>query len=199
MKKYLFILLLLIALFISFRIYKIDGTSMNYGLVEGDIVLSTHFFDTIQRGDLLVIRHPLDPKQRLYIKRCAALPGDRYFEQKRMFYLQIEGSSEKTEALGRQYGLTLVKRAEGYFIKEPYAKYFGVVHDWRLSVPGELASLPLATVDQGHYLMLGDFRDNSADSRFFGAVPKAWVMSKVIGIFKHPRNWRELLEIKEAD
>ncbi len=199
MKKYFFLLVVLGGLFITFRIYKIDGTSMNYGLVDGDIVISTHFYDTIERGDLLVIRHPLDPKQRLYIKRCAALPGDRYFEQGRMFYLQIEGNSKKTETLGRQYGLTLVKRPEGYFIKEPYAKYYGVVHDWGLRVPRVLTSLPLTTVAPQHYLVLGDFRDNSADSRFFGAVPKKWVMSKVIVIVKRPRSWRELLKIKEAD
>ncbi len=47
---------------------------MNYGLIDGDIVISTHFYDRIERGDMLVIGHLLDPKQRLYIKRCAALP-----------------------------------------------------------------------------------------------------------------------------
>ena len=199
MKQYVFLLLIFFALFVTFRIYKIDGTSMNYGLVEGDIVLSTHLYDTIERGDLLVIRHPEDPQQRLYIKRCAALPGDRYFEENRAFYLQIVGDSNRTKALAEKYGLTLVKRKEGFFIKEPYAKYYGVVHDWHLQVPRELTALPLKRVAPEHYLMLGDFRDNSADSRFFGAVPKTWVMSKVIGVFKHPRSWRELLEIKEAD
>jgi len=199
MKKYLFLLFLFVALFVSFRIYRIDGTSMNYGLVDGDIVISTHFYNAIERGDLLVIRHPLDPEQRLYIKRCAALPGDRYFEEGRMFYLQIAGDSNRTRRLAMKYGLSLVERKEGYFIREPYAKYYGVVHDWRLSVPHELTALPLKTVAPQHYLMLGDFRDNSADSRFFGAVPEKWIMSKVIGIFKHPRNWQELLEIKEAD
>ena len=199
MKRYFFLLLILLVLFVSFRIYRIDGTSMNYGLVEGDIVLSTRFYETIERGDLLVIRHPEDPQQRLYIKRCAAVPGDRYFEEDRKFYLQIAGDSERTRALAEKYGLRLVKRKEGYFIEEPYAKYYGVVHDWRLSVPHELTSLPLKRVPPAHYLMLGDFRDNSADSRFFGAVPKKWVMSKVIWILKRPRSWRELLEIKEAD
>jgi len=74
-----------------------------------------------------------------------------------------------------------------------------VVHDWGLRVPSVLTSLPLTTVPPHHYLVMGDFRDNSADSRFFGSVPKEWVMSKVIVILKRPRSWRELLEIKEAD
>ena len=200
-KFFVFVFLLGVGLYLfaSYRIYKIDGTSMNYGLVEGDIVLSKRRIDTIARGDLLVIRHPLDPKGRLYIKRCAALPGDRFFEKARSFYLQLKGDSEYTRRFAIGHRLTVVKTPHGYFIKEPYRRYYGVVHDWGLLVPKELERLPLQTVPQGHYLMLGDFRDNSADSRFFGAVPRKWIVSKVFLILKKPHSWEYLLDIKEAD
>ncbi len=59
--------------------------------------------------------------------------------------------------------------------------------------------MPLTTIEKDHYLMLGDYRDNSADSRFFGAVPRDWIFSKVIYIFKRPRTWDMLINIKEAD
>jgi len=189
----------LLILFYMFRIYRIDGTSMNYGMVEGDVVLCKRQVDTIKRGDMLVVRHPLDPKQRLYIKRCAALPGDRFFQEKRFFYLQIDGDSDKTYRLAQKHDLSLVSTKEGYFLKNPYLKYYGVVHNWKLKVPGELSKLPMTTVEDGHYYVLGDYRDNSADSRFFGAVPRDWVMSKVIYVLKKPRDWMTLLEIKEAD
>jgi signal peptidase I len=182
-----------------FRIYRIDGTSMNYGLVDGDVVISTTHFGTIERGELFVIRHPEDPYGRLYIKRCTALPGDRYFEKARLFYLQLEGNTTKTRHFAVAHGLKLADTPDGYFLKEPYARYYGVVHDWRLIVPEELTTLPLKVVEEGHYLMMGDFRDNSADSRFFGAVPREWVLSKVVLIWKYPRSWKELLSIKEAD
>ncbi|BAF71617.1 signal peptidase I [Sulfurovum sp. NBC37-1] len=196
---YLGIIAGLLILFYMFRIYRIDGTSMNYGMLEGDVVLCKRQVDTIKRGDMLVVRHPLDPKGRLYVKRCAALPGDRFFQEKRFFYLQIDGDSDKTYRLAQKHDLSLVSTKEGYFLKNPYLKYYGVVHNWKLKVPGELSRLPMTTVEDDHYYVLGDYRDNSADSRFFGAVPRDWVMSKVIYVLKKPKDWMTLLEIKEAD
>ena len=201
MKKIYFILFLLVGLllFYTLRFYKIEGTSMNYGLIEGDYVLTYRLFDTIERGDMLVIKHPKDPKGRLYIKRCAALPGDRFFQKERSFYLQIDGNSERTQKLAQIHDLQLVETKDGYFIKDPYMKYYDVVHNWRLTVPKVLTQLPVTTVQDDHYYMLGDYRDNSADSRFFGAVPRSWIFSKVIYIFKQPRTWKMLINIKEAD
>jgi signal peptidase I len=201
MKKIILPIFILFAmiLFYTLRIYKINGTSMNYGLIEGDMVLAYRQFDAIKRGDMLVIKHPLDPKDRLYIKRCAALPGDRFFQKERSFYLQIEGNSTKTKYLALSYDLQAVSTRYGYFIKDPYLKYYGIVHNWRLQVPKELTKLPLTTVSPGHYLMLGDFRDNSADSRFFGAVPRNWIFSKVIYVFKKPKDWITLINIEEAE
>jgi len=101
--------------------------------------------------------------------------------------------------LGQRYDLELVHTPEGYFIKDPYLKYYGVVHNWRLRVPHELDHIPITTIPPEHYYMLGDYRDNSTDSRFFGAVPRSWIYSKVIYIFHHPLDWLTLLQIKEAD
>lgn len=201
MKKryYLYLLVVVLILAYYFRIYRIDGTSMNYGLIEGDIVITYRQFKEIKRGDLLVMRHPLDPGHRLYIKRCAALPKDKVFEKARAFYLQIEGDSNRTKVFAERYDLDLVHTTEGYFLKDPYLKYYGVVHNWRLRVPHELDHIPVVTVPKGHYYMLGDYRDNSTDSRFFDAVPRSWIYSKVIYVWKHSHDWLTLLQIKEAD
>jgi signal peptidase I len=198
-RSLLYLLLSGLLLFYCFRLYKIDGTSMNYGLIEGDMVLTYRLFDEIKRGDMLVMRHPLDPENRLYIKRCVALPGDRIFEKNRSFFLQIDGDSEKTRRFGELYDLETVKTEEGYFIKDPYLKYYGVVHNRRLLVPHELDHIPLQTIPEGHYFMMGDYRDNSTDSRFFGAVPRSWIYSKVIYVLHRSRDWIILLQIKEAD
>ncbi len=199
MKKILLALIVLLSFFYFFGIYKISGTSMNYGLLDNDIVITYRKFNLIERGDMLVVKHPFDPDNRLYIKRCAALPGDIFFEDKRSFYLQLDGNSTKTKKLAQKYDIDIVSTKNGYFIKDPYVKYYGVVHNWRLDVPKVLTKLPISLVKKDHFLMLGDYRDNSADSRFFGAVPRSWVFSKVAYILKIPRSWDTLLQIEETD
>jgi len=201
-KKSLWVLIIIAAalfLFGNYRLYRIEGTSMNYGLLEGDRVLCDRRIDSIERGDLLVAGYADDNHSQLFIKRCAALPGDRFFQKERSFYLQLEGDSEKTKEMAQAYDLEAVASKEGYFIKDPYLKYYGVVHNWRLEGPEVLTSIPLSTVEPGHYYLLGDYRDNSEDSRFFGAVPRERIYSKVIYIFKRPKGWKALLQIKEAD
>ncbi len=191
-----FVLLLVLIYFL--RIYKIEGTSMNYGLIEDDIVLSSRYISSIKRGDMLVVKHPLDPQNRLYIKRCA-VGGDRFFQKERSFYLQIEANSTKTKEFAILYNLDFVSVKEGYFIKDPYRKYYAIVHDWNLLVPPPLENIAPTTLTPEYYYMLGDFRDNSADSRIFGAVPRSWVESKIIYIFQKSRDWVYLLNIKEVD
>ena len=193
------VLLVALPLWYFLGIYRVDGTSMNYGLIENDIVITAKYFHTIARGDLLVISHPQDLQGRLYLKRCTAVGGDRFFEKGRTFYLQLEGNTTKTKRYAQAYDLEAVATPSGYFLKEPYRKYYGVVHNSRLIVPPPLDHLPVTTVPKNHYYTLGDYRDNSADSRFYGAVPRAWVRSKVITIIKFPRTWEHLLRIKEAD
>ena len=172
---------------------------MNYGLIDGDVVLCKRNVTDIHRGDMIVVEQPDDDESRLYVKRCAALPGDRFFEKDRHFYLQIDGDSEKTYQLGITKDLDLVSSDKEYFIKDPYLKYYSVVHNRNLSVPPPLSHYPLGRVMPGHYFILGDYRDNSADSRFFGAIPKTWIRSKVIFVFKKPRSWMELVNTREID
>ena len=201
MKKLSLPILLVAAalLFYHFRLYRIDGTSMNYGLIEGDLVLTQRRFGTIHRGDLLVFQNPLVHDDTLYIKRCVALPGDRFFERDRSFYLQIESNGTKTTRLAQTYDLEAVRTRHGIFLKDPYLKYYGVVHNRRLTVPRVLTELPPTTLPADTYYMLGDYRDNSADSRFFGPVPRRLIYSKVIRIVKKAHSWRDLTAIEEAD
>jgi signal peptidase I len=201
MKKIYFLLLLLVSgtFFYTLRLYKLEGTSMNYGLTDGDYVVASSLFSTIERGDLLVMKHPLDPEDRRYIKRCTALPGDKFFQKARAFYLQPNGDSAYTKKLAETHDLHAVRTEAGYFLKDPYGKYYGIVHNWNLQVPDVLTRLPLTTVPHAHYMLMGDYRDNSADSRFFGAVPERWICSKILYIFKKSKSWETLINIEEAD
>ena len=200
-KTLLFISLILLIIFFSYnyRLYTIEGSSMNYGLTEGDRVLCDRQFQRIERGDLLVFEKLDSSDNTLFIKRCAALPGDKFFQKNRSFYLQVDGDSRKTYRLAQKYDLELADTDDGYFIKDPYLKYYGVVHNWRLSGPKVLTTIPMMKLGNGEYYMLGDYRDNSEDSRFFGSVGRKQILSKVIYLFKRPIGWMDLLKIKEVD
>lgn len=198
-KAWIVVTLAIVGILYNFRLYKIDGTSMNYGLLEGDLVLTYRHFDHIRRGDILVFQNPKKDKDTLYIKRCVALPGDRFFEKGRSFFLQLESNSTKTAQIAQTHDLKAVQTPMGVFLKDPYLKYYGIVHNPRLSVPEVLTRLPLTTLHADTYYLLGDYRDNSEDSRFFGPVPRESIFSKVIRIYKKPQAWRRLIDIKEAE
>ncbi len=188
---------------------------MNYTLIDGDIVvvdnfsagvhipsfffyIDKHIYDNqagIKRGDMLAFRHPLD--RRLYIKRCVALPGDSVFQKNKDFYLQIESDSKKTYDFAIENDLHSVKMRDGWWLKNPYKKYYDIVHDSRVYGPKELIDYPKMRLGTRQYFMMGDFRDNSTDSRFFGPVDYDRIYYKVRYIFKRAYSMDRLAEMRE--
>jgi len=212
-----FITIFIIAIFIlSFvRVYKISENSMTYSLNPGDIVIVDNFSagihipsfgfyidrhiysneSGIHRGDLLAFRHPLD--NRLYIKRCVALPGDTIFQKDKDLYLQIESNSTKTLNFGLKNGIETIKIDSKWWLKNPYKRYYDIVHDSRVYGPSELINYPITKIPPHRYFMMGDFRDNSTDSRFFGAVDYRYIYYKIRYIFKSAYSIDKLNKIKE--
>jgi len=200
-------LLLLLSLV---RPYRITEISLNYSLMEGDIVwaenltagihVPSFFFyidrhlwereEGIGRGDLLVFRHPLD--RRLYIKRCVALPGDRVMQRDKHLYLQISADSQQTLEYGRRLKLPL-KRLKGmWWLEDPYTSRYKVTHVPEVTGPLELIDYPDTLIPPHHYFMMGDFRDNSTDSRFFGPVPYRYIYYRIFSIWKKSRDLEEI-------
>ncbi len=203
----IFLLVLGMGIFFSFfRIYCVSEISMDYGLVEGDYVIvdnysagihfpswgfyvDRHLYNHeagIGRGDLLAFRHPLD--RRLYLKRCVALPGDTLFQTGKHLYLQLESNSTRTEIFARKNGLKYVRKDDGVWLVDPYVHFYGVSHDRRVVGPAMLLTYPRTTIPPHHYFMMGDLRDNSTDSRFFGPVPYDNIYYKVRWIIKKTRS-----------
>jgi signal peptidase I len=129
----------------------------------------------VRRGDIMVFRYPVDRRQ-VYIKRVVGAPGDRIKLVRKALYLN---------------GAPLV---------EPYVvhrtSYFDDYRDSFPSIPG-LISLPASARDMlahhlvngeivvpdGNYFVLGDNRDNSSDSRYWGFVPALDVIGKPVLIY----------------
>jgi signal peptidase I len=99
-----------------------------------------------QRGDLVVFRYP-DDRSREFIKRCIALPGE---------VVEVRG---RTVYIG------------GKALDEPYARFLTTPATEPEETDERNAWGP-QLVPAGQYFVLGDNRDNSRDSRFFGFVPQ---------------------------
>ena len=128
----------------------------------------------VRRGDIIVFAYPLDPKQS-YVKRAIGLPGDRIHLADKVVYVNGKALEEPYKQLMP-------------FSRSRYADNFPNQLDVRIYPRGQ-AMLDAnvregeLVVPPGHYFAMGDNRDNSDDSRFWGLVPHENVIGKPVLIF----------------
>jgi signal peptidase I len=157
--------------------FKIPTGSMENNLLIGDHLLVNKFvfaptasrleqallpIDPIRRGDILVFKYPEEP-DRDFIKRVIALPGET-----------IELRNKKVHINGTP-------------LEEPYV-HFLFPPDETGSGAGEgdfdvRRNYGPVTVPADHYFMMGDNRDNSQDSRYWGFMPKDYVKGKALFVY----------------
>lgn len=129
--------------------------------------------DEPKRGDIVIFRYP-NNTQLHYVKRCVALPGDELFLQDKVLYLHLREGDEYTKKAFTGY--ELVERDGKLWVKNPYAKEHSGIHNDEKMVdngmyPEELFNIAPIQVPEKQYFMMGDNRDHSNDSRFWGTVP----------------------------
>ena len=190
-----------------FEPFKIPSGSMIPTLMVGDLILVNKFHYGIrlpvlnskvtdgtppQRGDVMVFRYP--PKPSLdYIKRVVGLPGDEVaYLNKR---LTINGKAIETVALPeffdedmmryfKQYEESLGEKKHRLLNDDerpafvPGADDFVFRKNCHYSVEGVVCKVP-----EGHYFMMGDNRDNSLDSRYWGFVPDKNIVGKAFFVW----------------
>lgn len=199
--KGFFPVLALVLVLRSFLIepFQIPSGSMEPGLIKGDFILVNKFsygfrlpvlgskvieVDDPKRGDVMVFIPPHDP--RYFIKRVIGLPGDQIrYENKKLF---INGEQIDDQLIGMYprnapkklvYKETLPAEESVEFAMQ---QYNGIPSrgDGEWTVPAK------------HYFMLGDNRDNSGDSRFWGFVPDENIVGKAFAVWMH---WENLTDI----
>ena len=190
-----------------FEPFKIPSGSMIPTLLVGDLILVNKFHYGLrlpvlntkitegnkpQRGDVMVFRYP--PKPSLdYIKRVVGVPGDEVaYLNKR---LTINGKTIQTTSVPeffdedvmryfKQYEESLGDRPHRLLIDDerpafvPGADDFAFKQNCRYSVEGVVCKVP-----EGHYFMMGDNRDNSMDSRYWGFVPDKNIVGKAFWVW----------------
>lgn len=137
-------------------------------------VVGTKVFDIGDpaRGDVMVFRYPKDGETN-YIKRVIGLPGDTVRYRNKQLFIN-----------DRQIDSEFVVRLPPVEVRRE--DLGAVEHDIFLTMgrPGT-AGEGEWQIPEGHYFMMGDNRDNSNDSRYWGTVPDKLIVGKAFGIWMH--------------
>jgi signal peptidase I len=169
--------------------FTIPSESMEQTLLIGDYLLVDKFvygggtgwnrllpYRNVKRGDVIVFHYPINPAQD-FVKRVVALPGDRLrLINKRVF-------------------------VNGSLVREPYVQYlspqrnlyrddfpqtasadYGVDARWWKDMP-KLVEDHQLIIPEGSYFVLGDNRDDSQDSRYWGFVPRKNIIGRPLLIY----------------
>ncbi len=187
--------------------FQIPSGSMMPTLLVGDFILVEKFSYGLrdpmwrneiletgkpERGDVIVFKYPVDPTVD-YIKRVVGLPGDTvtYTQEKKLCIQKAgEGSCEwipLTDVQVSQFsqGRTdLIQATEQ--LAENGSKHQILVNPYAPNREAGYSPRPGVNtwvVPEGNYFAMGDNRDNSADSRFWGFVPEENLVGKAVGIW----------------
>ena len=171
------VIAVLLALFVRtwvFQAFKIPTGSMEPGLLVGDhLIVNKMIFAPglggleqailpsrpIQRGDIVVFKYPEDP-DRDFIKRVIGLPGDTLEVRRKRVYINGEP------------------------LEESYVQYLQPPSSGREARPEDRReTYGPVTVPPAQYFMMGDNRDNSEDSRYWGFMPASYVKGQALFIY----------------
>lgn len=160
-----------------FQAFEVPTPSMEKTVLVGDHVLVNKFvfaphgggplarvlpYRPIRRGDIFVFKYPSDP-ERDFVKRVVGLPGDVVaIRDKELF---VNGARQSEPRVLHSDGLV---RADDLHLPEPYRRR---------------DQLPPTVVPAGSFFALGDNRDDSNDSRFWGPVPAGLVKGRPLFVY----------------
>lgn len=135
-----------------------------------------------KRGDVVVFKYPKDPDVD-YIKRVIGLPGDKITYIGRTVFVNGEPLKQSFVGTykGHDAGANMTGTSE---VQETFPS--GKKHLILLDKDKYSQDMKTVTVPPGHYFMMGDNRDYSNDSRFWGFVPEQNIKGKAFGIWM---NW----------
>jgi len=184
-----------LALFVRtwvFQAFKIPTGSMENNLLIGDHLLVNKFafgptasslerallpVKTVKRRDVIVFKFPEDP-ERDFIKRVIGLPGETVELKEKKIYI------------------------DGKPLDEPYVHFLEPPRSG--AEFGEVTSADLrerygpVTVPPNQYFVMGDNRDNSQDSRYWGFLPREYIKGKALVIYWSYESGREDYEDEGA-
>jgi len=172
--------------------FRIPSSSLEPTLLVGDFLLVNKFdygirvpvlhkkifnVGTPQRGDIFVFRFPADPSID-FIKRVIGVPGDHLKYINKVLY--INGQEVPQDLLDTTTRIDEQGNKQPVFLKNE--NLFGVTHQIYQNENQPSADFEDIVVPPGMYFAMGDNRDDSADSRYWGFVPDRNIVGKAVVI-----------------
>jgi signal peptidase I len=131
-------------------------------------------YTPVQRGDIIVFRYPVDPKQT-FVKRCVGLPGDRL----RIVDKQVFVNGARLEEPYKIHKTAWIDYYRDNFPSAPNTR----VDPRAIVMLDKNVQNNEVVVPPGNYFALGDNRDSSLDSRYWGFVPRENIVGKPVLIY----------------
>lgn len=182
--------------------FQIPSGSMIPTLQVGDFILVNKFtyglrvpvinktfipISSPKRGDVMVFFPPHNPKT-YFIKRVIGLPGDEISYINHVLTINGQVIPEQLQAMLPVGSPTLRMATETIDGKE--------FNTYKHLYPGDLSVRGAWKVPAGHYFMMGDNRDNSADSRAWGFVSEDAIVGKAFAVWMH---WQDFFSLPSID
>lgn len=171
-----------------YRVVRVPTGAMANTIIPGDRILCRTHIGEINRGDIVLFKLPTDPKE-MYVKRVIGLPGETIQVKGRSVFIN-GGELHEERALVRLPG---PQESELPVVKvepKPRDAWYRVFYDIEFSSDDEFEINPglkygvaeSYKIPPGNYFLLGDSRDNSLDSRYWGTVPRELIVGKALMI-----------------
>ena len=156
------------------------GWKLPFSDMYSDPVYLTQF-ESPKRDEVIVFKYPLEPNLN-YIKRVIGLPGDEI----ELINKQVYVNGKAMAAIPDSSPITKEFADSFDQIKVNFLKVKGQNHDFNIQQTDRATradTINRFTVPEGKYFVMGDNRDFSADSRYWGFVPKENIKGKALVVW----------------
>jgi signal peptidase I len=180
-----YISLVLILMLSPIKKYKVPSGGMKSTIIINDQIIVTKDNKNILRGNIIVFMYPKNPAIH-YVKRCVAKGGDIIaLNNKNLFLLPKEGDKYVKNNYPTE---NIIKIKDKLWVVNPYKLKYKGIHNNKNVIKKDkyikaLFDMEPILVPDNHFFVMGDNRDHSNDSRFWGTVPKEYVIGKVKSIY----------------